>query len=326
MKLIFVVLTATEAVSDFVSTKQGEFIGQVSTYLRKLDTFLEDEDGIKNHGCWCAKLKGDAILQLGGEPTDELDMLCKTWYTKRHCIKLAGGFCEEENYTDYGINLVDDNGKLKISEQAKIHCNKAGSRCQKQICLIDHEFISEIRNFRRLTATPADQCFRGDYGQHEQKYCNGNAPDVEIVKGSPEPTNCHTEVSTVFNHFVPTYMELCRSMNKSTAIALKFCNKYDKEIKIYWLNFSGKLRLYDSIASNDCKGFLTFATFPWLIKTVEEFETTKLSMFIAAETELPNTKFLVTIENDGYSDFKIRGRSRGGDSDGTRYAPFKFTI
>lgn len=238
MKEILLLLAASNAVSDFFATKQGEFVGQVSRYLRKLDTFLDSDDGLQSHGCWCAKLKNNdgVIKRLGGDPTDELDMLCKTWYKKRHCIKLAGGFCEGENYLDYSVDLVDDNGKLKIADQGTLHCKNAGSRCQKEICLIDHEFITEIRKLRRLKVIPSDQCFPDssnsvkirdsmrDISSYSpdlhlsHQFCTGNAPNVEIKKGSPEPTDCNTSVSEIYNRFVPTYMELCKSMNQSTPI------------------------------------------------------------------------------------------------------------
>ena len=61
-------------------------------------------NSIISHGCHCKMLKDTKSFpgeNIGGDPIDELDLMCQTWIKSRKCLFLKEGLCHESLNTTY---------------------------------------------------------------------------------------------------------------------------------------------------------------------------------------------------------------------------------
>lgn len=115
--------------------------------LEIIDQFLPSEarEQVLSHGCWCSKLDPDNknYAGTGGEPVDELDGICKLWYSMRTCTKFRQGSCEyfdSDWFTSYELSNSEQGITNSNCEQNASH----KSSCLYDTCLIDQHFVMQI--------------------------------------------------------------------------------------------------------------------------------------------------------------------------------------
>ena len=99
----FLVLTAST--TSAVDILGGTVREGIDFALQGLLTSGQYQD-LLDHGCWCAKASADFGFLKGGPRTvDELDAICKDWFSDRTCITLTNGKCDtcSGNINDYSI-------------------------------------------------------------------------------------------------------------------------------------------------------------------------------------------------------------------------------
>jgi hypothetical protein len=132
----------------------------------------ETEMNIFTHGCWCSRL-GGAIDHIGGNPVDELDIICHDWANARKCVTIEGGSCHKQ-VIDHGVtysilkkyntcpfNLQYWNPKSNKPQPNKYDIFSCGdvpnhinpsefggeNGCLKDLCIIDKSYTYRIQNF-----------------------------------------------------------------------------------------------------------------------------------------------------------------------------------
>lgn len=151
---------------------------------------------VLNHGCWCQKLDPNSNHDmLGGYDTvDDLDRICKQWFTARRCI---------QNHEGPGGSCLNYNGGLYQVDGDK--CSKKDNdECEQDSCKIDLEYSSRISAFLSSTSnflanTPTDCPVAHNSINPVQQYCHGDAPDVFLsneVPKAPEPAQTMEQICT----------------------------------------------------------------------------------------------------------------------------------
>jgi von Hippel-Lindau disease tumor supressor len=56
-----------------------------------------------------------------------------------------------------------------------------------------------------------------------------------------------------------------KSVNSDVEAKIKFVNKSEKTIKVYWLDFDGDRKLYQTLKDGESCELETFLTHPWVI-------------------------------------------------------------
>merc|ERR1712080_332532 len=164
-------------------------------------------DLIMDHGCHCRKLAHFNEAGHGGDPVDELDKRCQTFFSNRLCLKATGGACHPWSPTGpYGMPSNDRltytvflkitgplvNGvptSLGFFDNAGQHCSQETDSCLKQICETDYESIAGLMNDSLGHASHpfvTDNSSCGVSGPRSGaatgRHCEGVAPDQKWVK------------------------------------------------------------------------------------------------------------------------------------------------
>lgn len=178
-------------------------------------------ESVINHGCWCARMNPDndkAILG-GPHPQDELDEICKQWYSCRYCNDaLSGGSC----HASENAALVSYDILWNSSEQ-QYRCQASGDACGNDSCSVDVYYSNLIVQYIKeefMTFSPiivadravchpdttnqgtvaasgyGSQVGSGESNNDEatQATCQGTAPHFEIVRAA---SNNVVETSTI---------------------------------------------------------------------------------------------------------------------------------
>jgi len=126
----------------------------LSSVMQSLGYDNNEADDVVKHGCWCGKLNPnlnpDYQKFLGGPDfVDELDQICKEWFSIRNCNdKLPGGSCNDGtglmtreylSTAEYTL-FVDRTGNMDDS-----YCsNTITDACSADTCTIDRFYVSKI--------------------------------------------------------------------------------------------------------------------------------------------------------------------------------------
>ena len=85
---------------------------------------------IADHGCYCSVLSSSAA----GEPSDDLDKICRSWINARRCSLTSGGQCFGAPDTDYNAGTEN--------------CVGSGiNDCDDAACGIDEYWFNELESF-----------------------------------------------------------------------------------------------------------------------------------------------------------------------------------
>jgi len=153
-----------------------------------------DLANVLSHGCWCQKLdpNSDHDFLGGHSAVDDLDAICKQWFTARRCNENhEGGSC-----VDY--NQSNNSGFYQINGEK---CSKNDNNdCEQDTCKIDMEYASRVKNFLNTagnwnSVTPNDCPVNHNGMAGVTKYCVGDAPNVYLSNEKPEETTT-TEAPT----------------------------------------------------------------------------------------------------------------------------------
>lgn len=159
--------------------------------LQLLSSTISDSttlNNILNHGCWCAKISNPNNNDLGGsQPVDELDNLCKQWFTMRNCNdQHQGGSCFDSASGPKEFYNLKGSGS---------NCSPNIDDCEKESCQIDVRFSEEISNYvadQNVNFVQATSCPK--FGaQALTKYCLGDAPFRYLSTEWPTETTTTTE-------------------------------------------------------------------------------------------------------------------------------------
>ena len=151
------------------------------------DQFLD----IQEHGCWCAKMDILGMPNYVGGPSvlDDLDQICKDWFTTRACTKLnrSNGF---EPYCPTGFmeytlqfNGIHDGYDLN-------NCYEYNEGCQQDSCLIDRKFARKIKDYLdseegkdwKVEKGDEEKCpFTMGLRSMGDRVCEGEVPDLKIM-------------------------------------------------------------------------------------------------------------------------------------------------
>jgi len=163
--------------------------------MQVLDVLLNDTvifNQILDHGCWCSKLDPTADTgKLGGATAlDELDDICRQWFTTRHCNDgLLGGSCKNAPTPDhYELDYTNDPAICNTVDQ---DTSQAITTCAHDSCLIDVlytemmiDWLGLNPGWSSLEVDDFDTCMLPELGDFV-KTCVGIPPHVSIhVDGS----------------------------------------------------------------------------------------------------------------------------------------------
>lgn len=150
------------------------------------DQFLD----VQEHGCWCAKMDILGMPNYVGGPNvvDDLDQICKDWFTSRACTKLnrSNGF---EPYCPYGFMeyTLQFNG---IHQGFDLNnCYEYNEGCEQDSCLIDRKFARKIKDFLfengnswKVQRGDDEKCpFTMGLRSMGDRVCEGEIPDLKIM-------------------------------------------------------------------------------------------------------------------------------------------------
>ena len=135
--------SATPGNYEFSQSYEISMMNIMSLYLDDTTHF----NNIMDHGCHCARMDpntDDGILG-GNNPLDELDEICRDWFSSRQCLnKYTGGSCFNQDYEDFTMEV-----NLSVSQPgntpSNITCNTQSSEdpskvyndCEYDSCLVD---------------------------------------------------------------------------------------------------------------------------------------------------------------------------------------------
>ena len=103
------------------------------------------------YGCHCLKFS-IGRGEIRGKPVDDFDKLCKEWLQLRHCLKLSGGTCQnDELIHTYHVYLNHDSVENGPFLDIDDHCapieflqGSANYACMKPLCRIDYIYMNKI--------------------------------------------------------------------------------------------------------------------------------------------------------------------------------------
>lgn len=170
-----------------------------------------------DHGCWCGKINttSDKSILGGPQPQDDLDAICKQWYSCRHCNDhINGGSC----YQAENLNLISYDIEYS-SEINGLECIISSDSCGNDSCAIDLYYSNLIADYleseglQLIKVTDASVCHpnvanRGSVAIQSaasstttsgtsnsssstgtELTCQGTAPYLEIVKDAVSSSN-----------------------------------------------------------------------------------------------------------------------------------------
>ena len=191
-------------------------------FLTSSNIYPNIDQILLNHGCWCSKLnpENDVFSSIlgGNQPVDELDSICKKWFTIRSCNdRLQGGSCsqefknlnqtyeiniefiseENENNQDYlfnpDLNFTDFSQFDAFSSNQYFYsytCTNDNQPCLQDTCSIDMEFVSRIIEYLEYVKDGDEifevldlsqiSCQKRNFVNQQQKFCCGIAPSLYI--------------------------------------------------------------------------------------------------------------------------------------------------
>jgi hypothetical protein len=138
----------------------------------------------------------------GNRQFDDLDSLCRDWYTARQCLnKYDRGSCEGEDNTNYSYQVAIT-VEPSTSEINNAFCNELHSstslpynNCEVDSCKLDIHYVKLIRewmevtsNFNPFKVVDGTSCPINSVINLDPKWCAGDAPDVYIATGFPPNT------------------------------------------------------------------------------------------------------------------------------------------
>ena len=85
---------------------------------------------VASHGCWCANIFSPKKGPVGGQPVDDLDRICKSWWQCRRCTKIEEN-CDHRAET-YEARVQSDTG-LMIDCEADSQCGQLVCECDLQL-------------------------------------------------------------------------------------------------------------------------------------------------------------------------------------------------
>jgi len=109
-------------------------------YILRAYVGKKKAERVLNHGCHCAKFNHELIgRDVGGEAVDELDNLCKLWYSARTCTHKENGACHYSSTYYYSISNVD---KYVTSGTCM---NDDRTTCDGALCAIDKYYGERMK-------------------------------------------------------------------------------------------------------------------------------------------------------------------------------------
>ncbi len=170
-----------------------------------------------------------------------------------------------------------------IYEALKIEINK-NSKESPNIVLIGIEVSSELNATRFLD----DKTFVQQKTRFEtliskyKKYC----PDPKAAP-TPVPSAAAIKVVTGVSEYSCDAEKSLKSAN-GASVKLNFVNNSGSTAKVYWLDSSGKRKVYDaSLANKGTYSINTFITHPWVITDAKD---NCLKIYVASEATANNAK------------------------------------
>ena len=148
-----------------------------------------------NHGCWCAKLLKSNTGNIGGPSrVDDLDEICKRWFSSRRCVRLLGGVCHNVNNYFFSTYNFDT---------ATGSCEANSNQCTSDICQIDRSFIQQIHDYVNThndwsaVQRSSELCLAGN-PQNTVKVCSGSvgSGDLFIVPAQMTTVRLHITMAT----------------------------------------------------------------------------------------------------------------------------------
>jgi len=102
-------------------------------------TILGQHDiDLSAHGCQCSRM-GNGGASGQGNAIDQLDRICKNWYSKRNCIQKSGGDCNPASSDSY------------LSHDPS-NCTATANSCEAMACRVDQLFVQEVQEY--MAANP----------------------------------------------------------------------------------------------------------------------------------------------------------------------------
>lgn len=104
-------------------THSGASMLHHTLYMTNPDMAME----LLSHGCWCSRLDSETTKVTGGNPIDEVDDICRSWFKMRRCNE--NNFCTEAPSDTYTININE--------------CTDS-DECSQSSCNIDLDFANQL--------------------------------------------------------------------------------------------------------------------------------------------------------------------------------------
>jgi len=135
---------------------------------------------LTKHGCWCSKFDLVSHPDIGGNPVDDLDRLCKNWFKSRNCLKLQNGSCHNKKIENYQL---EDNTCILNSDS-----------CTFDSCRVDLHFANQIEDFIGNFGMKLNLVFHDDKVCKREKplkverECTGEFPNftAKLISGSDQ--------------------------------------------------------------------------------------------------------------------------------------------
>jgi len=237
-----------------------EFSTGISGISDLIKTAFEEAktESILSWGCHCARLNTneDFYRAVGGDPIDELDVLCRDWIDAKNCINKMNGACDltSEMWSVTVVNEVSTCENLNVEE------------CTGAACAIDKEFIYKLmditKNFtfnkkmpfcqRSLNGQPKDSCcgvwpsiktysseeFICVDGEVKEKTYEEPEPETPSPNQSPQDCNGEDEIfngptKSCWNHpeNTPYYIHVS-PMKMNYATATDYCKNLGPSVQM----------------------------------------------------------------------------------------------
>lgn len=117
---------------------------------------------ISDYGCWC-RFSGD--MKRHGEPLDEIDKLCHTYWQNIHCMQVDNLLIEEHELRAVQHNMINAVWATETSDIVSQceNANMEGTKIERITCKLHANFVFQI--FQKF--------FSGTFVREEFKVRNG---------------------------------------------------------------------------------------------------------------------------------------------------------
>lgn len=246
-----------------------------SGLLQFIGQELLEEVGLENlgnYGCWCAGIDAndDSATYGIGDPLDDLDRLCKEWFTARHCTTIQEGSC----FNYWAEETPGNNGYITNFDDATVtdYCqpDDPTNECGMDVCKIDMHFVQLIRD---AMAAGAYNSAHENPSLDDCHVDTGGGP-IDVTPTDEPPIPSRPEESTVV-YYERTEYRICQGAAPNNRIM-----KMDKYECPHPLEFSDTLSLFDlhggmeSVGAFDCGWEISMAGADQVAFYFRLFETT----------------------------------------------------